>query len=89
MINMPRFCLSGTGKRDILIVCFIFFTIQARKDLSKEYGSSYQADEKVKFPWANIQKLAENRNKQETWVALLILLQGHRPIKERREVVND
>ena len=48
MINMLRYFFSGTGKRDILIVCFIFFTIQARKDLSEEYnGSSYKADEEV------------------------------------------
>ena len=85
LTTLLRFVRTCNGKREILIPCFFSFKIEVRNDLSKEYsGSSYEADEKVCFPWANLDKKKEKINKQETQKALLILLRDRLPIEKKR-----
>ena len=67
-----------------LYYAFFSFKVEASKDLSKEYsGSSHKADEKVLFPRANLNKKEKKINERELRVALLIILRGRRPSKNK------
>ena len=66
-----RFARTCTEKKKIIISCFFSSTIEARIDLRKVFSF-----------WERISK-KENISEQETRLALLILLRGRRPIKEK------